>query len=306
MSDQIENEGDDFRSGFVALIGRPNAGKSTLVNQIVGTKISIVSHRPQTTRNRVIGVINGEGWQIAFVDTPGIHKPGRKRLNRMINQNALAAVDGVDVAALMITAEGWRKSDEPALQALIATNAKKFLLINKVDTVKDKTKLLPLIQESSERADFDEILPVCATKGHGVDAFIETLVMYMPNLPAGYPEGQITDRPIQFQSGELIREQLFRQLNDEIPYGTAVNIDEMEDEGEVFRIAATIWVENESQKPIVIGKGGERLKRIASNARTGLQRLIGKQVFLEVWVKVRRGWGDDPGALREIGMNDDA
>lgn len=296
---------DDFKSGFVALVGRPNVGKSTLLNRLVGSKVSITSHRPQTTRNRVVGIVNGEGWQIAFVDTPGIHRPGRKRLNKMINQNALAGVEGVDVVALMISADGWRPGDEPALAAARESDAKRFLLINKVDTVNQKEALLPLMQESIGKLDFDEIIPVSATKGTGTEVLLETLVTYMPSLPAGYPDTQITDRNVQFQSSELIREQLFRQLNDEVPYATAVTIDAMETVEQVLHIDATIWVENDSQKPIVIGKGGERLKRIGSNARAGLERIVAGQVYLQVWVKVRKGWADDPGMLRELGVSDD-
>lgn len=306
MADEEKHEVDDFKSGFAALVGRPNVGKSTLLNRLVGSKVSITSHKPQTTRNRVIGIVNGENWQIAFVDTPGIHRPGRKQLNRVINRNALAVVDGVDVVIMMIDASGWRRTDEPALKAVAETSAKRFLVINKIDTLDKRERLLPLIGESNEKLEFDEILPVCATRGTGTEELLSTLVGYLPEMPAGYPEDQITDRNIQFQSSELIREQLFRQLNDEVPYATAVTIDTMEKIEEVLHIEATIWVENDSQKPIVIGKKGERLKRMASQARAGLERIVAGQVFLQVWVKVRKGWGDNPGMLRELGVSDES
>jgi len=269
---------NDFRSGFVAITGRPNVGKSTLLNRIVGKKIAITSSRPQTTRNRIVGVANGTGWQIAFVDTPGIHEPRSRQLNKIINRNAINSARSVDVNVLMITADGWRAEDEHVLKIVAAMDIPTVLLINKIDKLKSKELLLPLLAESSEKHDFSALIPVSAISGKGVSQLIDELVSMLPNAAMMYPDGQLTEQSDRFLLSEFLREQLFRQLGDELPYASAVTIDELVE---------------------------QRLKQIGSYSRKTMEQHLGQKVYLEIWVKVKSGWSNDAQRLRELGLTED-
>lgn len=302
----------DFKFGFVTIIGKPNAGKSTLMNRIIGQKISITSHRPQTTRHRILGIHTDQGKQIVFVDTPGIHsvlkKSNRKTINRVINKTAMSSIDGVDAVCFMITATGWTEGDKHVLQALQDVNIPVILLINKLDKLKSVNDVLPLIAESAELYNFAEIVPVCAIAkpGHdNVDRLMEVLTSYLPNQEAGFDEDQITDRSFRFLVSELVREQLFRRLGDELPYATAVEITEFQIQDGKAQIGADIWVEKDSHKAMVIGKGGEALKNIGTYARKNCETLLEKKVFLELFVKVRSGWSDNARDLYSLGYDED-
>ena len=279
-----------FRTGTVAVLGRPNVGKSTLVNALVGTKVSIVSPRPQTTRHRLLGIATFPGGQLQLVDTPGIHGAQKRAMNRMMNRAARGAVEGVDAALLVVEAGRWTDDDSLAYRALAESGVPCVLAINKVDLIADKGRLLPFIAEVSEGRAFAAVHPVSAGKRKGLEALVRTLLALVPEGEAEYGEDEITDRSERFLAGELVREQLMLRLGDELPYSTTVEIERFEEDGELLRIAAVVWVEREGQKPIVIGKGGERLKAIGAGARTGMERLFGRKVFLETWCRVREGW----------------
>ena len=296
--------GTGFRTGTVAVLGRPNVGKSTLVNALVGTKVSIGSPRPQTTRHRLLGSAPFPGGQRQLVDTPGIHGAQKRAMNRMMNRAARGAVEGVDAALLVVEAGRWTDDDSLAYRALADSGVPCVLAINKVDLVADKGKLLPFIAEVSEGRAFAAVHPVSAGKRKGLEALVRTLLALVPEGEAEYGEDEITDRSERFLAGELVREQLMLRLGDELPYSTTVEIERFEEDGELLRIAAVVWVEREGQKPIVIGKGGERLKAIGAGARTGMERLFGRKVFLETWCRVREGWSDDEAALRRFGYSD--
>ena len=293
-----------FRTGTVAVLGRPNVGKSTLVNALVGTKVSIVSPRPQTTRHRLLGIATFPGGQLQLVDTPGIHGAQKRAMNRMMNRAARGAVEGVDAALLVVEAGRWTDDDSLAHRALAESGVPCVLAINKVDLIADKGRLLPFIAEVSVGRAFAAVHPVSAGKRKGLEALVRTLLALVPEGEAEYGEDEITDRSERFLAGELVREQLMLRLGDELPYSTTVEIERFEEDGELLRIAAVVWVEREGQKPIVIGKGGERLKAIGAGARTGMERLFGRKVFLETWCRVREGWSDDEAALRRFGYSD--
>ncbi|MFT6408144.1 MAG: GTP-binding protein Era [Arenicella sp.] len=302
----------DFKFGFVTIIGKPNAGKSTLMNRIIGQKISITSDRPQTTRHRILGIHTDDEKQIVFVDTPGIHsvlkKSNRKTINRVINKTAISSIDGVDAVCLMITATGWTDGDRHVLQALQDVKIPVILLINKLDKLKSVNDVLPLIAESAELYDFAEIVPVCAIAKSGadnVDRLMEVLTSYLPDQPAGFDEDQITDRSFRFLVSELVREQLFRRLGDELPYATAVEVVDFQIKDGKAQIGADIWVEKDSHKAMVIGKGGEALKKIGTYARMNCETLLDKKVFLELFVKVRSGWSDNARDLYSLGYDED-
>jgi GTP-binding protein Era len=302
-----------FRFGFVTIIGKPNAGKSTLMNRIIGQKISITSHRPQTTRHRILGIHTDSGKQIVFVDTPGIHsvaeKSNRKTINRIINKTAISSIEGVDAVCLMITARGWTEQDKLVLQALRDTKIPVVLLINKVDKLSSINDVLPLIAESANLFPFAEIVPISAISKSeavgNVDRLVEVLSQYMPEQEAGFDEDQITDRSFRFLVSELVREQLFRRLGDELPYATAVEITQFEKQDGVFHVGADIWVEKSSHKAMVIGKKGEALKKIGSAARLNCESLLEQKVFLELFVKVRSGWSDNARDLYSLGYDED-
>ncbi|HEY9143278.1 MAG TPA: GTPase Era [Arenimonas sp.] len=293
-----------YRAGTVAVLGRPNVGKSTLVNALVGAKVSIVSPRPQTTRHRLLGIASFENGQLLLVDTPGIHREQKRAMNRMMNRAARGAVEGVDAAALVIEAGRWTEEDALAYGALHAAGVPVALVVNKVDKMPDKTALLPFIAEVTRERLFASVHLVSALKSKGLDVLVKDLLYLMPESAPLYGEDEITDRSERFLAGELVREQLMLRLGEELPYSTTVEIERFEEDGEMLRIAAIVWVEREGQKPIVIGKGGERMKAISTGARMGMERLFGRKVFLETWCRVREGWSDDEAALRRFGYSD--
>ncbi|WP_027081341.1 GTPase Era [Luteimonas mephitis] len=293
------------RAGHVAVIGRPNVGKSTLVNALVGAKVSIVSNRPQTTRHRLLGIATFPEGQLLLVDTPGIHRGEGKQtstaMHRMMNRAARGALEGVDAAVLVVEAGRWDEEDTLAFEALREAGVPVVLAVNQVDRIRDKTALLPYLQAAAEGRDFAAVHPVSALKRKGLDSLVAALLALMPEQPAQYGEDEITDKSQRFLAGELVREQLMRQLGAELPYATTVEIESFTVDGTMLRIGAVIWVEREGQKAIVIGKGGARLREIGTKARQAMERLFDSKVFLETWVRVRAGWSDDEAALKTLG-----
>ena len=301
------------RCGSVAVVGRPNVGKSTLVNALVGAKVSIVSNRPQTTRHRLLGIATVEGGQLLLVDTPGLHRgEGRFKasaMSRVMNRAARGALEDVDAALMVVEAGRWDEEDSLVFKVLSDAGIPVVLAVNKVDRLKDKSALLPFLAQVAQGRDFAAIHPVSALKRKGLEAMVRDLLARVPEAPPVYAEDEITDRSQRFLAGELVREQLMRQLGDELPYATTVEIerfavDATQKGGELLRIGAVVWVEREGQKPIVIGKGGERLREIGSKARQQMERLFGCKVFLETWVRVREGWSDDEAALKAFGYGE--
>lgn len=292
------------RAGQVAVVGRPNVGKSTLTNALVGAKVSIVSNRPQTTRHRLLGIATFPEGQIALVDTPGLHKQQKRAMNRVMNRAARGALEGVDAAVLVIEAGRWDEEDTLAFNVLGDAGIPVVLVVNKIDRLKDKTGLLPFLAEVTKDRSFAAVHPVSALKRNGLHLLVKDLLALLPEGAAIFPEDEITDRSSKFLAGELVREQLMRQLGAELPYATTVEIERFSEEDGMYRIGAVIWVERESQKAIVIGKGGARLKEIGAKARLGMEKLFGRKVFLETWVRVREGWSDDEAALKAFGYGD--
>ncbi|ACO04919.1 MAG TPA: GTPase Era [Persephonella sp.] len=298
-------EEKEFRAGFVALIGRPNVGKSTIMNNILGTKLSIVSPKPQTTRMRILGVKHNKDAQIIFLDTPGIQK-GKDLLTKTVVESAVSSMEEADVLVMIIEADkGWTKEDEQLLHNYIEKlNKPTILVINKIDKMKDKRLLLPLIEESAKKYNFVEIIPVSAIKGQNLDDFVQTLKKYLPPSPPLFPEDQITDLPIKFYIAEIIREKVFQNTKKEIPYSAAVEVESIE-EGKVKKdlliIRANIYVEKENHKAIIIGKKGQMLKKIGKEAREELEHLLGKKIHLELWVKVKPRWKEDIRLLKVLG-----
>ena len=295
----------EARCGIAALVGRPNVGKSTLMNALLGRKISIVSPRPQTTRTRIHGVLTRPGLQIVFADLPGIHSKQPRAINRFMNRMALSSLADSDVNLFVIEALRWTDEDERALEQLRHAGRPILLLINKVDRAHPKDRLLPFIAEISRKADFAEVVPLSALKRDNIERLPEVIARYLPESPLLYPPEQLTDASDRFMAAEIVREKLTRRLQEEVPYGLVVEVEgigEAEDEPGKLVVQAVIWVERTGQKAIVIGKGGELLKEIGTAARLDLKRHFGRPVHLELWVKVREGWSDDENALRKFGF----
>ncbi|KAF1699028.1 GTPase Era [Pseudoxanthomonas jiangsuensis] len=304
---------ESHRCGSVAVVGRPNVGKSTLVNALVGAKVSIVSSRPQTTRHRLLGIATVEGGQLLMVDTPGLHREQGKfkasAMSRVMNRAVRGTVEDVDAAMMVVEAGRWDEEDTLVFRVLHDAGIPVVLVVNKVDRLKDKAALLPFLAQVSEGREFAAIHPVSALKRKGLESLVRDLLRLVPEAPPAYEEDEITDRSQRFLAGELVREQLMRQLGDELPYAATVEIerfavDTSQRQGPLLRIGAVIWVEREGQKPIVIGKSGARLREIGSKARQQMERLFGNKVFLETWVRVREGWSDDEAALKAFGYGD--
>lgn len=289
-----------FHTGFVAIVGRPNVGKSTLLNRLIGQKISIVSRKAQTTRHRVTGVLTEGQSQYIFVDTPGFQTRHKNALNRAMNRTVTQVLSDVDLVLFVIESGRYGPADEQVVK-LLPPDAKVILVINKVDLLEDKGRLLPFMQKMSEVFPFAEIVPVSAEKGRNTDQLLKAAGPYLPEGDPIFDADDITDRSERFLAAEFLREKLFRQLGEELPYGMTVEIEKFEAEPGLRRIHAAIIVDRDAHKAMVIGKGGERLKRIASEARVELEKLFESKVFLEVWVKVKSGWADDERALKSLG-----
>jgi GTP-binding protein Era len=292
-----------FHSGFVAIAGRPNVGKSTLLNQLIGQKISIVTPRPQTTRHRLIGLAQLPLAQIAFMDTPGLHRGPRRALNRAMNRTAAAALGDADVILLVVEALKWTDEDQLALERAIRTERPIVAVVNKVDRIRPRERLLPFLAALGGRHAFREIVPVSALKRDNLEDLRRVVIELLPVGEPLFPADQLTDRSDAFRIAETIREKLTLELHEEVPYGIAVELDRVEkQEDDRTVVSATIWVDREGQKPIVIGADGARLKRVGRAARIELNRVLGGRFHIELWVKVREDWADDARALRQLGV----
>jgi len=291
-----------FRAGFAALVGRPNVGKSTLLNTLLGEKLSIVTPRPQTTRHRVLGVLHLARAQIALVDTPGLHRGPHRALNRAMNRTAAAALEDADVSVLVLEAGKWTAEDELVLQKVRATGHPVVAAVNKIDRVRPRDKLLPFLAELAGRFPFADLVPVSALKGDNREALLGAIARQLPESPPLYPPEQHTDRDALFRIAEVIREKLTLELEQELPYGVAVEVERAVEEDGQLLVDAAIWVERAGQKPIVIGARGARLKRVGSAARLELNRTLARRLHLNLWVKVREGWADSARALKQLGL----
>lgn len=296
----IGEELKDFRSGYVSIIGRPNVGKSTLLNSILGEKVAIVTTKPQTTRNRIIGIKTLPNAQIIFIDTPGIHKP-RHKLGEAMVKTALEALNEVDIILFMVEPHSPEKEDLSVIEMLKKVRSPVFLLINKIDTIK-KTDLLPLIDHFKNLYSFQEIIPLSALKQDGMSMLMKRIYDSMPSGPKYYPDEFITDQLERFMVSEIIRERVMEMTEEEVPYSVAVEITEWKErEDGLIVISGNIYVEREGQKGIIIGKRGAMLKSIGSAARIDIERLLNTKVFLELWVKVKKDWRNNKTTLRELG-----
>ncbi len=290
-----------IRCGFVAVVGRPNVGKSTLINAILGSKVSIVTPKPQTTRHRILAVYTRNDSQIIFVDTPGLHRGAAKTINRMMNRTAASALADADLILFVSEANRWTTEDQDVLDRLKESPVPAIALLNKIDKVHPKEELLSVLSAMSERHTFDEVLPISAKLHDNLDRLVELIPAYLPESPALYPEEMITDRSESFQIAELIREKLTLLLRQEVPYGLTVEIEQIKKEPEGVGINAIIWVERDSQKGIVVGKGGNVLKKVGRSARLELKERLGMPVHLELWVKVKDNWADSERELLRLG-----
>ena len=290
-----------IRCGFVAVVGRPNVGKSTFINAIRGSKVSIVTPKPQTTRHRILAVYTRNDSQIIFVDTPGLHRGAAKTINRMMNRTAASALADADLILFVSEANRWTTEDQDVLDRLKESPVPAIALLNKIDKVHPKEELLSVLSAMSERHTFDEVLPISAKLHDNLDRLVELIPAYLPESPALYPEEMITDRSESFQIAELIREKLTLLLRQEVPYGLTVEIEQIKKEPEGVGINAIIWVERDSQKGIVVGKGGNVLKKVGRSARLELKERLGMPVHLELWVKVKDNWADSERELLRLG-----
>ncbi|MFC1888563.1 GTPase Era [Thermodesulfobacteriota bacterium] len=295
-----------FRSGFISIVGRPNVGKSTLLNTILGEKIAIVTDKPQTTRNRILGVRNVPDAQFVFLDTPGIHKP-KGRLNQAMVTAALRTIDEVDIIVFVVEVPaGLGPGDREIVERIRSVRTDVIIAINKVDLIDDKSHLLPMIDEISKVCGTEKIVPLSAVEGAGVDELLELIREGLPEGPRYFPEDLVTDQPARFMAAEIIRERIMDETHDEIPYAAAVTIESFvepaEERGRV-EIAATIHVERKSQKGIVIGRGGQMLRRIGEVSRKEISALLGSPVHLDLWVKVAPNWRRDEAALKRLGYD---
>jgi len=296
---------DGFRCGYIALVGRPNVGKSTLLNRILGQKVSITSRRPQTTRHRVLGIKTLPHAQLIYVDTPGIHDFNGRAMNRHMNRTASGVLADVDVVVFLVEGLRWTADDDLVLKKLAQTGSPVVLAVNKIDTLEKREMLLPGLQALAEKFPFREIIPVSARKGDNIAALESAIEALLPEARPFFPEDQVTDRSVRFLAAELVREKLFRKLGRELPYGLTVQIEQYRNEPGITHIHALIWVERDSQKNIVIGKGGRLLKEVGREARLDIEDLIGNKVNLKLWVKVKEGWADDERAMQSLGYTGD-
>ena len=294
-----------YRCGYVALVGRPNVGKSTLLNHLLGQKISITSRKPQTTRHQILGIKTTDQAQVIYVDTPGIHLHGKRAMNRYMNRAAISALEGVHVALFMVEALRWTEEDDLVLKHLMQSQVPVILVVNKVDKLDDKEALLPYLQQMAGKYDFRHIIPVSALKGTSLELLESHIEEFLDISAPYYPEDQITDRSLRFMVAEIVREKLMRRLGQELPYDSTVEIERFKEDKGLVKIHAVIWVERKNQKAIIIGKSGERIKAIGEEARHDIEKLVEKKVYLELWVKVKEGWSDDERALQSLGYHDE-
>jgi len=292
-----------FHCGFVAIIGRPNVGKSTLLNHILGQKISITSRKPQTTRHQILGVKTSDTSQIIYVDTPGIHNRRSTAINRYMNRAANSVLNDVDLILFVVQAMQWTEEDQIVMSRLHNIKAPVLLVVNKIDKVDDKNELLPFIEELAAKRQFESIIPVSALHAQHITELEAEVNERLPVNEAFFPGDQITDRSVRFLSAEIIREKLIRELGQELPYTTTVEIERFEEESSITRIFATIYVETKGQKAIIIGRKGARLKSIGTKARIDIEKMLDGKVYLELWVKIREGWSNDERALTSLGYS---
>ncbi len=301
---QPGGEATPNRCGYVAIVGRPNVGKSTLLNRILGQKLSITSRKPQTTRHQILGIKTEADVQVVYVDTPGLHKNQEKAINRYMNRAASSALKHVDLVIFMVDRTRWTDEDEAVCEKVRSAKCPVLLVVNKVDRLDDKQWLLPHLQTLAEKMAFAEIIPTSAKLGQNVEQLEAAVAARLPEGVHFYPEDQITDRSSRFLAAELVREKIMRQLGDELPYEMTVEIEEFSREGQVLHIGALILVERKGQKIIVIGNGGERIKQIGQDARKDMETMFDSKVMLRLWVKVKSGWSDDERAMRTLGYDD--
>ena len=297
---------EDYRSGFVAVVGRPNTGKSTLVNALVAEKISIVTPKPQTTRHSIMGILSQPDCQIVFVDTPGLHKRTGKLINQAMNRSANASLAGADLALFVVEAGGWRAGDEFALQRLTASKVPTILVVNKIDLVRPRSALLPYLEECLGRAEFLAIVPLSAKREENLEQLLDLVRKQLPPGPPLFPTDMKTDRGRAFRIAEVIREKLLMNLRDEVPYGLAVEVSAFDQQREdVWLVEVVIWVERDSHRGIVVGKGGEVLKKVGSEARRDLEAIFHRRLHVQTRVKVKANWSDSALALRQLGYEED-
>jgi len=297
------SDNNKFRCGFVSIVGRPNVGKSTLVNTILKNNISIVTRKPQTTRNRILGIHTRSNYQAILVDTPGIHINEKKVINKMMNKTALNAIMDTDLNLFLCEANRWVKEDDVALKQIKKSDAPSILLLNKIDLISPKEKILESISKLSEKHKFKEIIPISAKNRDSLNVLMDKIPLLLPDSPQLYETEMLTDRSRPFMTSEKIREKLLMQLNQEVPYGLSVEIEKFEEKNNAIEIAALIWVERESQKGIVVGKNGNVLKKIGSSARIELANYFEKRIHLKLWVKVKENWADSERDLQSMGFD---
>jgi GTP-binding protein Era len=298
---------ENQRCGFIAIVGRPNVGKSTLLNKILGQKISITSRKPQTTRHRIMGVDTDGDYQAIFVDTPGLHIEEKRAINRLMNRAANSSLSDVNLVFFLVDGTQWTADDEMVLTKLQKANFPVVLCINKVDNVKDRNEVMQHMQELTQRMDFVDVVPISAKLGKNIDVLRKHVKEYLPKATHHFPEEYVTDRSQRFMASEIIREKLMRFTGDELPYSVTVEVERFDynPDNDGFHINALILVERSGQKKMVIGKGGDKIKTIGREARLDMEELFGRKVYLETWVKVKSGWADDERALRSLGYMDD-
>lgn len=294
---------EEYRCGFVAVVGRPNVGKSTLINSIMGSKISIVTAKPQTTRHRILAVHTSKTVQILFVDTPGIHRNTGKAMNKLMNRTAISALMDADLILFVVEASRWTEEDDDVLRRVIKSGIPTIALLNKVDNVHPREALLERLSEMALRHEFSELMPISAKKGDNLAVLLDAIPPFLPESPALFPEQMRTDRSREFHAAEVVREKLTLMLHQELPYGLTVQIERFEQEKDRIAINAIIWVERDSQKGIVVGKGGSRLKQVGTAARVDLKNQLGQPVHLELWVKVKQNWADSIKDLHSLGFD---